>query len=177
VMLEFVRDGQPVPDGEEGEIVATALDGHAQPLLRWRTGDVGCRIPEPECACGRTTERILVTDGRIGTLVTSPGGTRIHGDWFDWLFGSVPGIASGRAVQDRAGALVLEIVAPGAADEAQAAALRDALRQVDPAFSVEVRRVAQIPESPDGRRRTVVSAAPLTWHAPEPEPVLAGRRG
>src|SRR5688572_9537829 len=142
VLIEIVRDGQPVPDGEEGEIVATALDGRAQALLRWRTGDVGCRIPEPTCSCGRTSERILVTDGRIGALVTSPGGTRIHGDWFDWLFGSIPGIAGGRVVQDRAGALVVEIVAVGPWDEAQATALRAALHQVDPAFVVEVRRVA-----------------------------------
>jgi phenylacetate-CoA ligase len=177
VLLEFVRDGRPVPDGEEGEIVATALDGRAQPLLRWRTGDVGCRIPEPECPCGRTSERILVTDGRIGTLVTSPSGIRIHGDWFDWLFGTLPQAAGGRALQDSAGRLVLEVVARAGWSEDQAASLRAALLQVDPAFEVEVRRVAALPESPDGRRNAVVSAAPLVWSAGAPEPALAGRRG
>ena len=180
VLLEILRDGKPVPDGEEGEIVATALDGRAQPLLRWKTGDIGCRVPEPLCACGRTSERILLTDGRASALVTSPAGTRIHSDWFEWLLDSIDGVADWRVVQDRTGALAIDVVPTDAWTDAHAAGIRSTLLDVDPRFVVDVRRVGDLPASADGRRSQVVSAAPLVWDSlaaePEPSPpVLAGR--
>src|SRR5688572_351537 len=183
VLLEILRDGEPVADGEEGEIVATSLDGRAQPLLRWRTGDIGCRIPEPLCNCGRTSERILVTDGRASALVTSPAGTRIHGDWFVWLHYSITGVVDWRLVQDRSGAVTIEVVTTEGWTDAHATALRSTLVDIDRNFSVDVRRVNELPVAPDGRRRAVVSAAPIVWQATSPEPSpfpapeLAGRAG
>jgi len=49
--------GEVLPDGEEGELVLTTLSKWAMPLLRYRTRDITCLIPEP-CACGRTIRRI-----------------------------------------------------------------------------------------------------------------------
>jgi phenylacetate-CoA ligase len=51
---------QPVPDGDEGELVFTTLQRRATPLLRYRTRDLSFIYPEP-CQCGRTHRRI----GRI----------------------------------------------------------------------------------------------------------------
>lgn len=48
---------EPVPDGEEGELVFTTLSKKAMPLLRYRTRDITSFIPEP-CPCGRTVRRI-----------------------------------------------------------------------------------------------------------------------
>lgn len=52
---------EPVPPGEEGELVLTTLSKAAMPLLRYRTRDVTRMIPEP-CGCGRTVCRMA----RIG---------------------------------------------------------------------------------------------------------------
>lgn len=52
---------EPVPPGEEGELVLTTLSKAAMPLLRYRTRDVTRIIPEP-CGCGRTVCRMA----RIG---------------------------------------------------------------------------------------------------------------
>jgi len=49
--------GEPLPDGEEGELVLTTLSKRAMPLLRYRTRDITRIIPEP-CPCGRTIRRI-----------------------------------------------------------------------------------------------------------------------
>jgi phenylacetate-CoA ligase len=51
---------EPLPDGEEGELVFTTLDKTGLPMLRYRTRDMTRLLPEP-CACGRTCRRI----GRI----------------------------------------------------------------------------------------------------------------
>jgi phenylacetate-CoA ligase len=44
---------QPVPYGERGERVVTSFGRGAIPLLRYRTGDLVCRIPASRCSCGR----------------------------------------------------------------------------------------------------------------------------
>lgn len=52
--------GQPVPDGEIGEVVFTSLTRVGMPLIRYRTGDLSRFIPKP-CPCGT----ILRTLGKI----------------------------------------------------------------------------------------------------------------
>jgi phenylacetate-CoA ligase len=62
--VEILDDaGQPVRDGEVGEIVATTLGVEAMPLLRYRTGDCAVLYREP-CACGRTSPRVGPIVGR-----------------------------------------------------------------------------------------------------------------
>ncbi len=51
------ESGQPVPEGEEGELVLTTLSKRAMPMIRYRTRDITAFIPEA-CACGRTIRRI-----------------------------------------------------------------------------------------------------------------------
>ncbi|MBN2310252.1 MAG: phenylacetate--CoA ligase [Candidatus Hydrogenedentes bacterium] len=48
---------EPVPDGEEGELVITTLSKRAMPVIRYRTRDITSVIAEP-CRCGRTVRRI-----------------------------------------------------------------------------------------------------------------------
>lgn len=49
--------GEPLPDGEEGELVITTLAKRAMPILRYRTHDV-TSIMTGVCKCGRTIRRI-----------------------------------------------------------------------------------------------------------------------
>jgi phenylacetate-CoA ligase len=44
---------EPVPYGSRGERVVTSFGRGAIPLLRYRTGDMVCRVPASRCACGR----------------------------------------------------------------------------------------------------------------------------
>jgi phenylacetate-CoA ligase len=45
--------GEPVGEGEEGELVITPLQAEASPLLRFATGDRVRWLPPEACACGR----------------------------------------------------------------------------------------------------------------------------
>ena len=49
--------GEPVPEGEIGELVLTTLDREMMPLIRYRTRDL-TRILPGKCPCGRTHIRI-----------------------------------------------------------------------------------------------------------------------
>ncbi|MBI5384195.1 MAG: phenylacetate--CoA ligase [Verrucomicrobia bacterium] len=52
---------QPLPDGEEGELVLTTLCKRAMPMIRYRTRDI-TSLAADQCPCGRTIRRIC----RIG---------------------------------------------------------------------------------------------------------------
>jgi len=55
-VLEEVLDPdtlEPVPYGERGERVVTSFGRGGTPLLRYRTGDLVCRVPANRCGCGR----------------------------------------------------------------------------------------------------------------------------
>lgn len=62
--IEILDDaGQPVADGEVGEVVATTFGVEAMPVVRYRTGDCAAMFRAP-CACGRTTPRLGPIIGR-----------------------------------------------------------------------------------------------------------------
>ncbi|HIE04555.1 MAG TPA: phenylacetate--CoA ligase, partial [Candidatus Latescibacteria bacterium] len=63
---------EPVPEGEEGELVLTALRREAMPLLRYRTGDLAFVYPDP-CPCGRTHRRISRIKGRTDDMFIIKG--------------------------------------------------------------------------------------------------------
>ena len=64
VIVEIVRPGtgDPVPDGEVGELVVTTLNPD-YPLVRFGTGDLSAVLPGP-CPTGRTNTRIRGWLGR-----------------------------------------------------------------------------------------------------------------
>ena len=64
VVLEIVRpgSGEPVAEGEVGEVVVTTLNPD-YPLLRFATGDLSAVLPGP-CPTGRTNQRIRGWMGR-----------------------------------------------------------------------------------------------------------------
>jgi len=53
--------GEPLPEGETGELVYTALDGRGSMVVRYRTGDIvqGGITSEVCPGCGRTVPRIM----------------------------------------------------------------------------------------------------------------------
>jgi len=48
---------EPLPDGEDGELILTTLSKMAMPMIRYRTRDITSIVAEP-CECGRTIRRI-----------------------------------------------------------------------------------------------------------------------
>ncbi|MCD6519739.1 MAG: phenylacetate--CoA ligase [Anaerolineae bacterium] len=63
---------EPLPYGEQGELVITTLTKKALPLLRYRTGDITRLDPAP-CACGRTMMRMERVSGRTDDMLIVRG--------------------------------------------------------------------------------------------------------
>ena len=63
---------EPVPDGEEGELVMTSLQREGMSLIRYRTKDL-TRIIPGLCPCGRTHRRIERIKGRTDDMLILKG--------------------------------------------------------------------------------------------------------
>ena len=64
--------GEVLPEGAQGELVFTALDKEAFPLLRYRTRDI-CRLTYEKCSCGRTHVRMAKPKGRTDDMLIIRG--------------------------------------------------------------------------------------------------------
>jgi phenylacetate-CoA ligase len=76
--------GQPVPEGEIGELVVTPLGIEGMPLIRFQTGDLLAAYYEP-CACGRTSMRVGPVVGRKNQMIKYKGTTLYPPALFDLL--------------------------------------------------------------------------------------------
>ena len=61
-----------LPEGSEGELVFTALDKEAFPMIRYRTRDI-CRLSREKCSCGRTLIRMAKPKGRSDDMLIIRG--------------------------------------------------------------------------------------------------------
>lgn len=64
--------GEPLPDGDIGELTLTCVTKEALPLLRYRTGDL-TRLERGQCECGRTTARMSKPLGRTDDMLIIRG--------------------------------------------------------------------------------------------------------
>ncbi|MCR4843156.1 MAG: phenylacetate--CoA ligase [Eubacterium sp.] len=64
--------GEVLPEGEEGELVFTALDKEAFPMIRYRTRDI-CTLSRKKCSCGRTLVKMAKPKGRTDDMLIVKG--------------------------------------------------------------------------------------------------------
>ena len=89
--------GQPLADGECGELVLTTLNRAATPLLRFRTRDLTRIIPGP-CPCGRTHRRIDRIRGRSDDMMII-NGVNIFPLQIEQTLLRIPGIGSNYLIE------------------------------------------------------------------------------
>ncbi|WP_010392215.1 AMP-binding protein [Paracoccus sp. TRP] len=102
VIVEIVRPGtgDPVPEGEVGEVVVTTLNPD-YPLVRFATGDLSAVLPG-ESPCGRTNMRIKGWMGRADQT-TKIKGMFVRPEQVAALVARHPEILRARVVADRSG--------------------------------------------------------------------------
>ena len=105
-IVEVIDPGstQRVAPGTTGELVFTTLTKEALPLLRYRTGDIGCLADTP-CRCGRTTVRLTGLRGRLDDMLIVRG-VNIYPSSVEHVLLGAGGVAPHyRLIVERPGAL------------------------------------------------------------------------
>ena len=64
--------GEVLPEGEQGELVFTAITKEAFPMMRYRTRDI-CRLSREKCSCGRTHVKMMKPKGRSDDMLVIRG--------------------------------------------------------------------------------------------------------
>jgi phenylacetate-CoA ligase len=131
VIVEIVRPGtgQPVADGEVGEVVVTTLNPD-YPLIRFGTGDLSALLPG-RCPTGRTNTRIKGWMGRADQT-TKVRGMFVHAGQVAEIARRFPEVIKARLVVSGEMAkdlMTLKVEARGAGDGLDAR-IADAIRDV-----------------------------------------------
>jgi phenylacetate-CoA ligase len=85
------EDGEPVAEGEMGELVLTSLQKEAVPFFRYRTGDRVMALPN-NCPCGIAHKLIGRVPGRIDTDdLMIPGGVIVNRTYLEDILLNIDG--------------------------------------------------------------------------------------
>ncbi len=130
VIVEIVTPGtgDPVPEGEVGEVVVTTLNPD-YPLIRFATGDLSAVLPG-QSPCGRTNMRIKGWMGRADQT-TKIKGMFVRPEQVAQLVARHAEIVKARVIAGRAGeqdTMTVQLEAAGGDAEAFAASVQDVLK-------------------------------------------------
>lgn len=149
-------DGDDAKAGSVGNVVATGWGNTAFPLIRYNTGDNMIVAVDQTCSCGmggRIIERIV---GRDEDSIVTPDG-RVIGR-LDFVFKAVDTVKESQIIQDAVDRLTIKVVPLKDFSAADEHTIMQSLKErVGDGFSVSIEKVSEIPRSPNGKIRYVIS--------------------
>lgn len=152
---------EPLPPGRVGRLVATGLQNLAMPFLRYDTGDVGGYDPEP-CGCGRTYPKMFPITTKAEDIVVTPEGRFISSSVLTHPFKPMVNIEKSQIIQESLDRLVVRIVRRSTYGDRDSEILLAGLRQrLGPTIDIQLEFVEDIPRTPAGKYRWVISRVPL----------------
>lgn len=98
VLLEILKEGEPVSPGEKGEVFVTSLFRFSTPMIRYRLGDI-VTLSDENCPCGREMPMIKNIEGRMVDFIKMPNGRLISPYALMSVVQDIPGIAKYQIVQ------------------------------------------------------------------------------
>lgn len=171
LLIEVIRDGQPVAPGETGEIVVTSLTNRIMPLIRYRVGDLVQMSPS-ECPCGDPRPVLTPVEGRVGSFIVTREKTISSSPLeiliADFIRKHPKRLVEYQVVQTDYDRLELYL-APGESFETGVTTgeLAEAIRQILPEVDCKFTLCAGIANMPSGKTKTFISLSEhLGWTQP-----------
>lgn len=157
-VLEIVDpSGNPVSNGEYGELVGTSLSNMGFPLLRYRTGDMTRFLPGT-CSCNRSSRRIARIDTKREDLLLMPDGSLLSASNLTFPFKEVDNILESQLYQDSKSILQVRIVPSSDYSDSDGRKLVMGLAEMVPAsIKIELVLVSEIPRTKSGKFRFCIS--------------------
>lgn len=157
------RDGRPVAEGENGEVVITDLDNYGFPMVRYQIGDIAQQTNR-QCHCGRGLPLLQAIGGRSFDVVVCPNGNRVAGTFWTIIIKTIvpgTGVVSFQIEQSAHDHLIVRIVRgedyPGYAEERLTEAFQ---KKCGNGMAITFEYVDEIPLTVSGKRKFVVSYQP-----------------
>jgi phenylacetate-CoA ligase len=156
-ILEILDENdRRVPEGEVGQVVVTQLNCTAQPLIRYRIGDLAARLTT-RCTCGRGLALLSSVQGRTRHVIHMPDGRVLHGTVLSTVLKVFPEVARWQVRQTAPDALRVLVVPTRHWSEGSAQAIAGKMAEkLGAGVHYEVEVVETIPLSPAGKFQTIV---------------------
>jgi len=169
--------GQPVPQGESGEIVVTDLYSREVPFIRYATGDIGA-LTGRRCTCGRPMPLLENIQGRTTDFIVAPDGTILHALSMIYLVREIEGIEQYKIRQKEVDRFHIQIVRNDSYKIDSETRIHEGLRQrLRAPVEVVFEYVAALPPERSGKFRHVISEVPMDRGAqPKQAETVEGRR-
>jgi phenylacetate-CoA ligase len=168
-IVEIIDEhGRTVPEGQLGEIVITQLTCFAQPLIRYRIGDLGYRLPQ-RCTCGRGLRLMGPVAGRTKHTIRTSEGRVLNSAVVGSCISPFREVRRWQARQTAPNALRILLVPTRDWREDTQDAVRRSLEAIlGGSLLLEIVVVGEIPLAPNGKAQTIV---PLGWPASAISPI------
>jgi phenylacetate-coenzyme A ligase PaaK-like adenylate-forming protein len=158
IVIEYVRNGQRVGQGEDGEIVVTHLDAWGMPFIRYRTGDVAQPDDRP-CTCGRHLTVMKKIQGRTTDFVVTPDGRWQHALSVIYIVRDIEGVVEFKIIQNNVDDVLVLLKVdndsyPSNGNELIVSGLK---KRMGKEVNVAIEIVDNIPRDASGKYRYVVS--------------------
>ena len=158
VVVEYVRDGQPVAPGELGEVLLTRLNPGVMPLIRYSIGDVARGDTSTSCPCGRGLATMRSIEGRSTDIVVTPCGNRLIVHFFTGIFEYAKSISTFQVLQSERDSITVKVVPRGQFDSQEWAGICDEIREKGGGdLKINLELVDEIPLTASNKRRFVIS--------------------
>jgi phenylacetate-CoA ligase len=157
LLIEFINPvtGQPVPEGESGEIVLTELHSYALPFIRYRTGDAAT-LSRAQCECGLQSPTIENIQGRVSDFAISPDGRKISGPIVNYTM--TKGIERFRVIQKAVDHILVLIESKTSIQQTQIDEITYKWKALlGQTVTVEIQLVDNLPLDKSGKLRSFIS--------------------
>lgn len=150
------EDGNPVKNGEIGNILLTRLHPGAMPLIRYKVGDLGI-LADNDCQCGRSFEVLQAIKGREVDEIVTPSGNKLIVHFFTGILEHFEEIDEFQIVQKKKDFLEIKIVPKKNIEENMKRKIIEALKEKGASdMYMEIKLVSEIPIASNGKRRFVL---------------------
>ena len=154
-VVEYLKN----PDLPKGcyELVGTSLTNMANPLIRYKVGDV-VELSKEKCPCGRHYQVIDSIIGRSSDYIVTPKGKLVGRAALDHLFKGSQNVVHAQFYQPEINRIVLRIV-PGRCFKIRDAQyiLKKLERRLGEGISYEIESLKEIPRGGRGKLQSVIS--------------------
>ena len=157
LLIEILDDdGNPTPDGEEGNVVITDLFNYGMPFVRYINGDRAIAGFDM-CECGRGLPLLKKVTGRQLDVLETPDHRKIPGEFFPHLMKEFRGIKRFQVLQCMREKITIKLVVDDTFDQSERARLLTEIVEVaGTEVEIDLQIVDEIPLTEAGKHRVVV---------------------
>ncbi len=161
VIMECLKDNEPVETGEQGEIVVTILNNFAMPFIRYNLHDVGCFINKL-CSCGRTFPLMNQISGRASDYMIAKDGRKISVFNLGRFSSLAPNVYEYQIIQEDFNTFTLFVVPNKSYNNEGELIIKPYIQKLFPDAVINIELVSSIKREPSGKFKAFKSKVNLS---------------